>query len=116
MKLAPWLPPSCRGKVINTEFKKKSSKTGASDIPGGCPKTLAELIRKGVYDPLNIGSFSAVKLHEICSLVGISINGNTSKVAIIITRAYVTRREGPRRKAIHYACKCLCTVVTCTPD
>ena len=26
-------------------------------------------------------------------------------VPYICTRAYVTRREGPRRKAIHYACK-----------
>ena len=33
-------------------------------------------------------------------------NTDLSKNAAI-TRAYVTRREGPRRKAIHYACKCM---------
>jgi hypothetical protein len=45
--IAPWIPPSCRGKVVNTEHMKsaKNSKANCSATPTGCPKTLAELIR-----------------------------------------------------------------------
>lgn len=74
--IAPWLPPACRGKVINTEYKKKATKDTSAGAPVGCPKTLAELIRNGVYNPLNIGSFSAPELQEICSLVDIPIKSS----------------------------------------
>lgn len=79
-EIAPWLPPSCRGRVINTEHLKKSNKDTTTGVPVGCPKKLAELIRKGVYDPLKISSFSATQLQEVCSQVGIKTNGSTTKV------------------------------------
>jgi hypothetical protein len=79
--IAPWLPPACRGKVVNTEHKKRANKTASTGSPIGCPKTLAELIRNGSYNPLDAGSFSALQLQELCSLVKIPINGSTSKVA-----------------------------------
>lgn len=79
-KIAPWIPPSCRGNV-NTEHFKLGSKAENSSTLIGCPKMLAELIRKGVYDPLNLKSTSIQELQEVCLLVGISnLQYTTTKV------------------------------------
>ena len=44
---------------------------------------LAELIRKGIYNPLDLKSASAEKLQEVCSLVGIPVRkANTTKVCL----------------------------------
>lgn len=49
--IAPWIPPSCRAKLIlNTEFIKLGSEKTSSQEPMGCPKKLADLIRDGSYN------------------------------------------------------------------
>lgn len=74
-------PPSCRGKVINTEHLKQSKQQDNSSALIGCPKMLAELIRKGFYNPLDLKSVSTESLQEVCSLVGIPIKkANTTRV------------------------------------
>ena len=81
MSIAPWIPPSCRGNVVNTEHMKSSkSQAHSSANPAGCPKTLAELIRRGTYNPLDLQSTSAADLHEVCSLVGIPHQQASTKV------------------------------------
>lgn len=79
-KIAPWIPPSCRGTVINTEHLKMSNQVDSSSTPTGCPKMLAEFIRKGTYNPLNLKSASIHELQEVCSLVGIPKRQATTKV------------------------------------
>lgn len=80
--IAPWIPPSCRGHPVNTEFL-KSGQNCASAEPSGCPKTLAELIRKGTYNPLCVQSNSLEELRSVCSLVSITHTQATSKVSVI---------------------------------
>ena len=81
LQIAPWIPPASRGRVVNTEHLKCSaSKHQSPPIPVGCPKTLASLIRQGVYDPLNLASVSITQLKEICDLVHIPKQLATTKV------------------------------------
>ena len=78
--IAPWIPPSCRGNVVNTEHRKsKNSQANSSATPIGCPKTLAELIRRGTYNPLDLQALSVHNLQEICTLVGIPYKQTTTK-------------------------------------
>ena len=64
--ITPWIPPLCRGNVVNTEhMKSKNSQANCSATPVGCPKTLADL-----------QSLSAHNLQEVCSLVGIPLQAN----------------------------------------
>ena len=79
-RIAPWIPPSCRGEVVNTEYLKSSRQENDSTSHIGCPKMLAELIRKGCYDPLNLKSASTADLLEVCSSVGIPPKVATTKV------------------------------------
>ena len=78
--IAPWIPPSCRGHVVNTEIFKLSSTHDSGSEPSGCPKTLASLIRKGIYNPLDLKSTSTKDLESICSLVGIKRKIASTKV------------------------------------
>ena len=79
--IAPWIPPLCRGNVVNTEhMKSKNYQANCTATPVGCPKTLAELIRRGTYNPLDLQSLSVHNLQEVCSLVGIPYKQTTTKV------------------------------------
>ena len=54
--VAPWIPPACSGRVVNTEHLKSNARNHHSPpIPAGCPKILAIC---GIYDPLNLGGMS----------------------------------------------------------
>ena len=79
--IAPWIPPACRGCVVNTEHLKSGARNHHSPpTPAGCPKTLATLICDGIYDPLNLGSMSNTQLREICEMVNIPKALSTTKV------------------------------------
>ena len=78
--IAPWIPPSCRADVVNTEVLKLNKGSCHSSTPVGCPKMLAELIRKGTYNPLDLQSASTQSLQEVCSIVGIPYKKGTTKV------------------------------------
>ena len=61
--IAPWIPPLCRGNVVNTEhMKSKNSQANCSTTPIGCPKILAELIRREIFNPLDLQSLSVHNL------------------------------------------------------
>ena len=62
-------------------MKSKNSQVNCSTTPIGCPKTLAELIRRGTYNPLDLQSLSVHNLQEVCSLVGIPYKQTTTKVS-----------------------------------
>ena len=84
--IAPWIPPSCHGNMVNTEHRKsKNSQVNSSATPIGGPKTLAELIRRGTYNPLDLQALSVHNLQEICTLVGIPYKQTTTKVGIPTT-------------------------------
>ena len=74
--IAPWIPPSCRAnKIFNTEHLKSSRSllaTTSTQDPVGCPKKLADLIRNGTYNPLDLHMASAEELRCICSQVDIT--------------------------------------------
>ena len=79
--IAPWIPPACRGRTVNTEYLKCTSNKSHSPLtPIGCPKKLASLICQGVYDPLSLGTTIIQELKKICDLVHIPPNLATSKV------------------------------------
>lgn len=78
--IAPWISPACRAKtILNTEFVKMSSDK-TSQEPIGCPKTLADLIRKGTYNPLDLQLASADELRDVCTQVSIPYKKATTKV------------------------------------
>ena len=80
-RIPPWIPPACRGRVVNTEHLKGNTRKHQSPpTPTGCPKTLANLICQGVYSPLNLEDLSVTKLKEICELVNIPKELATTKV------------------------------------
>ena len=79
--IAPWIPPACRGRVVNTEHLKSNTRNHHSPpTPAGCPKTPATLICNGIYDPLNLGGMSIIQLREICEMVNIPKALATTKV------------------------------------
>lgn len=81
MRIAPWIAPSCRADVVvNTEYLKNAQDKCCSSTPVGCPKMLAELIRKGTYNPLNLQSASTQDLQKVCTLVGIPHKQASTKV------------------------------------
>ena len=83
--IAPWIPPACRGHVVNTEYLKSSTRKHHSPpTPAGCPKMLATSICDGIYDPLNLGSTSITQLREVCELVGLPKELVTTKVCTSI--------------------------------
>ena len=59
--IAPWMPPACRGRVVNTEFMKCTKSKQSSNKLIGCPKALASLIYNGNYNPLDLPSNSETK-------------------------------------------------------
>ena len=66
-------------KVYNTEhFKSHHLRSAMERKPTGCPKTLAQLIRMGEYDPLSPGSLPMQKLRQLCDVV--QIPSKSSKV------------------------------------
>lgn len=84
--IAPWIPPSCRAStIVNTEFI-KLKQTATSKEPTGCPKKLADLIRSGAYNPLDLHVLTTAKLQEICSQTGITCGTTTTKVPLLITQ------------------------------
>ena len=79
-EVAPWITPCCQAsKVFNTEhFKSHHLRSAIERKPTGCPKTLAQLIRMGEYDPLSPGSLPMEKLRQLCDVV--QIPSKSSKV------------------------------------
>ena len=83
LRMAPWIPPASRGRVVNTEHLKcNTSKRQSPPTPVGCPKMLATLICRGTYDPLNLASATITQLKEMCNLVDIPKNLATTKVGM----------------------------------
>ena len=73
-EIAPWIPPSCRGPVQhNTEHQKKSSVSGLELT--GCPKKLAEAIRRDEYNPLLVHQLPNEKLRQLCRTCTIKERG-----------------------------------------
>ena len=72
-QMAPWIVPEMRGKAIyNTEYL-KGKKRNEGSVTYGCPKRLASAIRMGVYDPLQLQTYSLSKLTEITKFVNLPI-------------------------------------------
>ena len=82
--IAPWIAPCARGLVTyNTEYLKGSRPSvTTSTHPMGCPKTLSDLIRKGVYDPLHLPSLSLHDVRKIAEEVGIHCTASSTRVCI----------------------------------
>ena len=90
MRNAPWIAPSCRADVVvNTEYLKNTRDKCCLSTPVGCPKMLAELIRKGTYNLLNLQSASTQDLQEVCTLVGIPHKQASTKVCLTYTIAVI---------------------------
>lgn len=65
--IAPWIPPSCRNStIVNTEHLKVSSSAieSPNGKPFGCPKKLADLVRRGRYDPLELHGMSTQEVKQ----------------------------------------------------
>ena len=66
---------------MNTEHMKlKNSQANCSATPIGCPKSLAELIRRGTYNPLDLQSLSVQSAGNL--LFGIPCKQATIKVSL----------------------------------
>ena len=55
----------------------------SGDTPIGCPKKLAEFIRKGQYDPTKASSITAPELRTVCQSVDIPAGLSSTKVCSI---------------------------------
>jgi len=88
--IAPWIPPSCRNStIVNTEHLKVSSSAieSPNGKPFGCPKKLADLVRRGRYDPLELHGMSTQEVKQIAAEVEIpSSVGSTKVTAALSTR------------------------------
>ena len=81
--IAPWIPPSCRSStILNTEHLKASSSITnlPNSKPFGCPKKLAELVRKGTYNPLESHTIALPELKVIAADVEIPSSVGSTKV------------------------------------
>ena len=69
--IASWITPSCRSStVLNTEHLKTSSTIDPHNgKPFGCPKKLAELVRRGKYNPLESNKLTISELKHIAAEV-----------------------------------------------
>jgi len=69
--IAPWIPPSCKNStVVNTEHLKVSSYAieSLNGKPFGCPKKLADLVRRGRYDSLELHGMSTQEVKQIAEV------------------------------------------------
>ena len=71
--IAPRIPPCCRSSTaLNTEHLKVSSTTDTPNgKPFGCRKKLAELVRRGIYNPLESNNLTISELKDIATEVEI---------------------------------------------
>lgn len=70
--IAPWIPPSCRNSSSAIE--------SPNGKPFGCPKKLADLVRRGRYDPLELHGMSTQEVKQIAAEVEIPSSVGSTKV------------------------------------
>ena len=80
--IAPWIPPSCRNStILNTEHLKVSSALEPPNTkPFGCPKKLADLVRRGRYNPLELHGMTIPEVKQIAAEVEIPSSVASTKV------------------------------------
>ena len=77
-EIAPWIPPACRSRLqYNTQHQKESS--GGLQLVG-CPKQLAECIRREEYNPLTVHQLPNEKLHNLCRMCNVKGEQGLTKV------------------------------------
>ena len=74
---------SCRNStIVNTEHLKVSSSAieSPNGKPFGCPKKLADLVRRGRYDPLELHGMPTQEVKQIAAEVEIQSSVGSTKV------------------------------------